>query len=52
MGYSFKKKKVITITNAFQKILQKANGKPNKLCVDKDSEFYNRLMKAWLQKML
>ena len=36
MGYSFKK---ITTTNAFQKILYESNHKPNKMWVDKGSEF-------------
>ena len=43
-------KKGITITYAFQKILNKSNRKPNKAWLDKDSEFYNRLMKSWLEK--
>ena len=42
-----KDKKGITITNAFQKILDESNRKPNKIWVDKGSEFYNRSMKAW-----
>ena len=40
----------ITVTSAFQKILKDYNRKPNKIWVDKGSEFYNRLMKSWLQK--
>ena len=52
MGYSFKKKKSITITNAFQKIVKESNHKPDKKRVDKDSEFYNRLMRSWLEKMV
>ena len=36
-----KDKKGITITNAFQKILDESYRKPNKIWVDKDSEFYN-----------
>ena len=36
-----KDKKDITITNAFQKILKESNRKPNKIWVDKGSEFYN-----------
>ena len=46
-----KDKKGITITNASQKILGKYNYKPNKIWVDKGSEFYNRSMKSWLEKM-
>ena len=41
--------KGITITNAFQKILKESDRKPNKIWVDKDSEFYNRSMKSWLE---
>ena len=47
-----KDKKRITITNAFQKILDESNHKPNKIWVDKGSEFYNRSMKLWLEKMI
>ena len=35
-------KKGIIITNAFQKILEESNRKPNKIWIDKFSEFYNR----------
>ena len=45
-----KDKKSIAITNAFQKILDISNRKPNKVWVDKGSEFYNRSMKSWLEK--
>ena len=31
--------------NAFQKILDESNRKPNKICVNKDSRFYNKSMK-------
>ena len=44
-----KDKKSITITSAFQKILDKSNWKPNKMWLDKGSEFYNRSMKSWLK---
>ena len=47
---SLKAKKGITITNAFQKILDESNHKPNKIWVDKGSEFYNRSIKSWLEK--
>ena len=40
-----KDKKGITITNAFQKILKESNRKPNKIWVDKGSEFYNSSFK-------
>ena len=45
-----KDKKGVSIVNAFQSILNKSNRKPNKIWVDKGSEFYNRLMKSWLEK--
>ena len=45
-----KDKKGITITNTFQKIIDDSNLKPNKIWVDKGSEFYNRSMKPWLEK--
>ena len=61
-----KDEKGITITNAFQKILDESNHcvwsktlativkskghKPNKIWVDKGSELYNRSMKSWLEK--
>ena len=44
-----KDKKGITITNAFQKILDESNCKPNKIWVYKGSEFYSRSMKSLLQ---
>ena len=43
-----KDKSGITITNAFQKIIDECTHKPNKIWVDKDSEFYNRSIKSWL----
>ena len=45
-----KDKKGITITNAFQKLLNESKRKPNKKWIHKDSEFYNRSMKLWLKK--
>ena len=42
--------KGITITDAFQKILDKSNRKTNKILVDKGSEFYNKSTKLWLEK--
>ena len=46
----YKDKKIITITNAFQKILKESNRKPNKIWVDKGSRFHNSSMKSWLEK--
>ena len=45
-----KEEKGISIVNAFQSILKKSNRKPNKICVDKGGEFYNRSVKSWLEK--
>ena len=45
-----KDKKGITITNTFQNFLDKSKRKSNKIWVDKDSEFYNRSIKLWLEK--
>ena len=45
-----KDKKGVSIANAFQSILNKSNRKPNKIWVDKVSEFYNRSMRSWLEK--
>ena len=44
-----KDKKGITITNAVQKFLHESKGKPNKIWLDKGSEFYNISMKSFLQ---
>ena len=38
----------MTITNDFQKIMNKHGCKPEKLCVDKGNDFYNKSMKIWL----
>ena len=40
-----KDKKSVTIVNAFQSILKTSNKKPNKIWVDKGSEFYKRSFK-------
>ena len=45
-----KDKNRITITNAFQNILNESKRKQNKIWVDKGSEFCNRSMKSWLEK--
>ena len=44
-----KDKKGISIVDAFQKILDDSNRKPNKIWVDKGSEFYNISFKKWLK---
>ena len=43
-------KKRSKITGAFQKILDQSKRKPNKICVNKGSEIYNRSMTSWLEK--
>ena len=45
-----KDKRVVTIVNAFQKVLNKSDRKPNKIWIDKGGEIYNRSMKSWLEK--
>ena len=49
-----KDKKGVTVANAFQSILKNSmklysNKKPNKIWVDKGSEFHNNSFKKWLQ---
>ena len=44
-----KDKKSVSIFDAFQKILDYLNRKPNKTWVDKGSEFYNNSFKNWLK---
>ena len=46
-----KDKKGIAIVDAFQKMLNDSKRKPDKIWVDKGSEFYNRSVKSWLEKM-
>ena len=50
MGYSFKRQKGVSIVNAFQKIIDDSKRKPNRIRVDKGSEFYNNYFKKWLQE--
>ena len=44
-----KDKKGVSIVNAFQKMLNVSDRKPNKIWVDKGSEFYNTSFKKWLK---
>ena len=44
-----KGEKCVTITNAFQNILDNSKTKPNKIWVDRGSEFYNKSLKSWFQ---
>ena len=44
-----KDKKGISIVKAFQSILKQSNRKPNKIWVDKVSEFYKAYFKKWLR---
>ena len=44
-----KDKKGGSIVDAFQKILKGSDRKPNKIWVDKGSEFYNSSFKKWLK---
>ena len=45
----FKDKKGVSIVNAFHKILNDSARIPNKMWVDKGSEFYNNSFKKWLK---
>ena len=42
-------KKGVTIVNAFQKLLDDSTRIPNKIWVDKGSEFYNSSFEKWLK---
>ena len=44
-----KDKKSVTIVDAFQKVLNRSDHKPNKIWVDKGSEFFNSYFKKWLK---
>ena len=44
-----KDKNGVSIDDAFQNILKQSNKKPNKIWIDKGSEFYNTHFKKWLQ---
>ena len=44
-----KDKKRVSIVNAFRKILDISNRKPNKIWVDQGSEFYNNYFKDFLK---
>ena len=46
-----KGKKGVSIVSDFQKILDKSVRKPNKIWVDKGSEFCNKSFKKWLIEM-
>ena len=46
---TIKAKTCVSIVAAFQKILKESNQKPNKIWVDKGSEFYNNYFKKWLK---
>ena len=48
LGYS-QDEKGISIVNALQKIFKKSNRKPNKIWLDKGSEFYNSSFNKWLK---
>ena len=48
--FFLKNKKGITVTNAFQIFSKEFNYKPNKVWVNKGSEFYSRSIKPWLEK--
>ena len=47
--FLWKIKKGASFVDAFQKILKESDRKPNKIWVDKGSEFYNNSFKKWLK---
>ena len=47
--FPLKDKKGVRIVDAFKKILDDFNRKPNKILADKGSEFYNSSSKKWLK---
>ena len=47
--FRWKTKKVLQLLRIFKKISDESNRKPNKIYVDKGSEFYNRSIKSWFQ---
>ena len=47
--FFLKDKKCIITIDTFRKVLDKSGPKPNKIWVDKYTEFQNRSMKSWLQ---
>ena len=49
MRCSFERYKGVSIVDAFQKILDNSNRKPNKIWVDKGSKFYNNYFEKWLK---
>ena len=49
MNCSFGKQKSVTTLNAYQKVLEQSNRKPNKIFVDIGSVFCNRSIKLWLK---
>ena len=44
-----KVKKIVSIANAFKKIVDSSKRKPNNIWVDQGSEFYNNSFKKWLK---
>ena len=46
---TLKNKKGISVTDAFQKILDKTGSKPNKTWIDQGSELHNPSMKSWFR---
>ena len=46
-AFPLKDKKREMITKATQKVLDVSGRKPNKVCVDKESKFYQKLTKFW-----
>ena len=50
MVCSFKRRKKVTIVDAFQSILNGPKRKPNKIWVDQGNEFYSTFLKKWFKR--
>ena len=46
---SLKDEKGVSIVDAFQKIMKESDRKPNKIWVDRGSEFFNNVFRKWLK---
>ena len=47
--FALKERESISVTDAFQKLVDKTSHKPNKIWIDKGTECYKRSMKSWFQ---
>ena len=50
-GLFFEREMLQKITYAFEKSLDESTRKPSKIWVDKGSEFFNKSIKSWIEKI-